>query len=141
MDEKHFLVERIPTLEEYRKLREAIEWGNASAAATEAGLNNSLFSVCALFNGEVVGCGRVIGDGGIYFYIQDVIVMPAFQGQGIGTDIMNALMGHLRASAHAGAFVGLIAAREKAAFYKRFGFQERPSDAPGMYLIIDEQYQ
>lgn len=52
--------------------------------STEIGLGNSLFSVCAIYKNEVIGCGRAVGDGGIYFYIQDIIVLPKFQGRGIG---------------------------------------------------------
>jgi hypothetical protein len=33
-------------------------------------------------DGDAVGCGRVVGDGGVYFYVQDVIVVPGLQGLG-----------------------------------------------------------
>jgi len=32
---------------------------------------------------------RVVGDGGLVFYIQDVIVVSSFQGQGIGKMLMD----------------------------------------------------
>jgi ribosomal protein S18 acetylase RimI-like enzyme len=85
---------------------------------------------------KVVGCGRVIGDGGIYFYIQDIIVLPEFQGKGIGRRIMDAVMEYLKAHARDGAFVGLMAAKGVSKFYERYGFKERPSDAPGMFLVM-----
>jgi len=137
MDEKYILAERTPTAEEYHRLREAVGWDTKDIDAAEAGLGNSLFSVCVLFEGEVIGCGRIIGDDGIYFYIQDVIVLPEFQGQGIGQRIMVSLMDYLKANAPAKAFIGLIAAKGMAGFYKRFGFTERPADAPGMYLVVE----
>jgi ribosomal protein S18 acetylase RimI-like enzyme len=136
MNKNYILVERTPTIEEYQKLREAIGWGSTDTCITEAGLSNSLYSVCALFEDKVIGCGRVIGDGGIYFYIQDVIILPEFQGQGIGERIMNSLMEYLKANTRARTFVGLMAAKESAGFYKRFGFNERPSDAPGMFMVM-----
>ncbi len=133
MNEKFILVERAPTLEEYQKLRKAVGWWDVDTKATEAGLFNSLFSVCIIFENEVVGCGRVIGDSGIYFYIQDVIVLPDFQGKGIGRRIMDAIMEYLKAYAYPGAFVGLMAAKGVSKFYERYGFTERLNDSPGMF--------
>ncbi len=133
MNEKFMLIERIPTLEEYQKLRKAVGWWDVYTKATEIGLHNSLFSVCVIFEDEVVGFGRVVGDGGIYFYIQDVIVLPDFQGNGIGKCIMDAIMYYLKAYAQSGAFVGLMAAKGTSKFYERYGFTERSNDSPGMF--------
>ena len=134
MNEKYILVERSPTIKEYQKLREAVGWGNVDFEATEVGLHNSLFSVCVIYKNNVIGCGRLVGDGGIYFYIQDVIVLPEFQGNGIGKRIMDAIMDYLKAHVHPNAFVGLMAAKGVSKFYERYNFTERPADAPGMFM-------
>ena len=134
MDE-YIFVERSPTVEEYKRLRDAVEWWDIDDETTAIGLRNSLFSLCVIYKDEVIGCGRVIGDGGIYFYIQDVIVLPEFQGKGIGERIMDAIMGYLKAHARPGVFVGLMAAKGVSKFYERYGFIERPADAPGMFKI------
>ena len=138
MNEKYILVERSPTAEEYQKLREAVGWENVDIEATEIGLCNSLFSVCVIFEDEVIGCGRVIGDGGIYFYIQDVIVLPAFQEKGIRKRIMDAIMDYLKAHVHPNAFVGLMAAKGVSKFYEWYGFAERSVDRPGMFKIWEK---
>jgi ribosomal protein S18 acetylase RimI-like enzyme len=135
MNERYILVERSPTVEEYQKLRDAAGWGNVDIEATEIGLRNSLFSVCVIFENEVIGCGRVVGDSGIYFYIQDVIVLPGFQGKGIGKRITDAILDYLKGHAHPGAFVGLMAAKGVSKFYERYGFTERATDRPGMFRI------
>jgi ribosomal protein S18 acetylase RimI-like enzyme len=137
MKEGYVLVERDPTLEEYQRLCRAVGWGEGDIESKwiKIGLQNSLFSVCVTLENKVIGCGRIIGDGGIYFYIQDVIVSPAYQRKGIGGQIMDTIMEYLRAHAPNGAFVGLMAAKGVAKFYKRYGFQKRPSDAPGMFCI------
>jgi len=134
MDE-YFLVERSATLEEYLRLREAVGWVCQDTKATEIGLINSLFSVCMIYRDEVIAYGRVVGDGGIYFYIQDVIVLPKFQGKGIGKQIMNVIMNYLEKNASPNAFVGLMAAKGEMGFYEKFDFKKRPNDSPGMFKI------
>jgi GNAT superfamily N-acetyltransferase len=132
---EYTLVERPPTVAEFQRLREVAGWGNLDAEATEIGLRNALFSVCVVYQDQVIGCGRVVGDGGIYFYIQDVIVLPEFQGKGIGKCIMAAIIGYLEAHAHPNAFVGLMAAKGASKFYEPYGFAERPPERPGMFRI------
>jgi ribosomal protein S18 acetylase RimI-like enzyme len=135
--DEYTLSERAPTLDEYRRLCDAVGWGTVEPAALEIGLRHSLFAVCVLHQGEVIGCGRIVGDGGMYFYIQDIVVLPEFQGRGIGRRIMGAVMGYLQAHARAGAFIGLMAARGASGFYEKYGFVQRPTEqyGPGMFLI------
>jgi len=129
------LVERAPTVEEYLALREAVGWGWRSEEMAATGLANALFTVCVLHGEEVVGCGRVIGDGGLYFYLQDIIVLPAFQSRGLGKRLMQSILGYLEAHALPGAFVGLMAASGASTFYTQFGFAARPPDRPGMFRL------
>ena len=131
----YILVERSPTIEEYQRLREATGWESPDTEAMKTGLSNALYSVCVIYNEEVIGCGRVVGDGGIYFYIQDVIVLPEFQRMGIGQRIMEAVMSYFHSRAHTNAFIGLMAAQGVSQFYKKYGFFERPPDRPGMFQI------
>src|SRR5947199_5443093 len=73
--EEYQVVECIPTVEEYLALREAVGWERLDEQITARALANALFTVCILHNGKVIGCGRIIGDGGLYFYIQNIIVL------------------------------------------------------------------
>jgi GNAT superfamily N-acetyltransferase len=100
-----------------------------------AGLPNALFSVVLELDGEAVGCGRVVGDGGLYFYVQDVIVAAEHRGQGLGARIMDAVMAYLERTARPGAFVGLMAAQDIAPFYEKYGFRVRPERQPGMFRV------
>lgn len=135
MNEEYILVERSPTVEEYQRLREAVGWESVDVEATEMSLRNALFSVCVIYKDKVIGCGRVVGDGGIYFYIQDIVVLPEFQGKGLGRRIMDAVMSYLSSHAHPNAFIGLMAAKGVSGFYEKYGFAERPPGRPGMFRI------
>ncbi len=129
------LVERAPTVEEYRRLRRAVGWGEMTDEGAAVGLANALCSYVLEHDGEVVGCARVVGDGGLYFYLQDVVVSPEHQGRGQGAALMGALMAFLERSARPGAFVGLMAAEGVEAFYERYGFRRRGDRQPGMFRV------
>jgi GNAT superfamily N-acetyltransferase len=129
------LIERDPTVQEYQRFRHAVGWSDMTDEGVATGLPNALFSVVLELDGEAVGCGRVVGDGGLYFYIQDVIVEAEHRGQGLGSRIMDAVMTYLERTARPGAFVGLIAARDIAPFYETYGFRARPERQPGMFRV------
>lgn len=130
---EYTVIERLPTPSEYQKLRELVGWGKIGIKGINIGLRNSLFSICVMSQWEVIGCARVIGDGGMYFYIQDIIVIPEFQGKGVGKLIMDRVMDFLNTNAYTGSFVGLMAAPGTVKFYEKYGFKERPIDGSGMY--------
>jgi ribosomal protein S18 acetylase RimI-like enzyme len=132
--ERFHLVERPPTVAEYQRVRAAVGWQPFGNEEAEVGLARSLYSVCALVGDRFAGCGRVVGDAGVYFYIQDLAVLPEYRGQGIGRAMMDALMAHVGREARPGSFIGLMAAKGYAGFYKPYGFVERPADAPGMSM-------
>ncbi len=127
---------RSPTLSEYTKLRVSVGWRKTEDKATETDLKNSLFSLVAFDNGDVVGIGRIIGDGGLYFYIQDLIVHPEYQNKGLGKTLINELLHYIKTNAKRGAFVCLMAAKGYKKYYEQFGYMARDADAPGMYQII-----
>jgi GNAT superfamily N-acetyltransferase len=129
------IVSRILTVEEYLTLREAVGWGRRDEQMVARALASALFTVCVEHDGNIVGCGRVIGDGGLYFYLQDIIVLPEFQGMGLGTRLMESILGYLQEHAAPGAFVGLMAASGASTFYTQFGFAPRPPDRPGMFRV------
>ena len=137
-ESEYHLLEMLPSLSDYRRLRAAVGWSELSPEAMEEGLENSLYAVCVCRDEEIVGCGRVVGDGAVYFYIQDVIVLPEHQGQGLGARIMDRIMAYLDGHAHQNSFIALMAAKDAAGFYERYGFARRPPDRPGMFLIWEE---
>lgn len=130
------VVERLPEVTEYNKLREIVGWHKISPERALLGLEESLYSVCIETCGDVVGFGRIIGDGNIYFYIHDVIVLPEYQKSGLGKRIMEKLMRYieLKAPKKTGAFVGLMIAPGLENFYGHYGFKHLPQDSPAMCM-------
>lgn len=126
----------IPADEEYRQLRSAAGLSAMSATAATKGLPNSWCAVCVRSDATLVGMGRVVGDGGCFFLLVDIAVLPQWQGQGIGKRIMAALVEHLRNHAPTGALVGLFADGEAYRLYQQFGFSLVAPAARGMWLRL-----
>lgn len=84
----------------------------------------------------MVGFGRVVGDGGLFYEVVDVAVLPDHQGLGIGAGIMDRLMQYLSGNATPGAFVSLHAGRGVSGLYEKYGFEARPPEAPGMSQVL-----
>ncbi|WP_291569238.1 GNAT family N-acetyltransferase [Clostridium sp. UBA4548] len=116
------IIEKKPTVEEYIQLRNSIGWNILQHDKIEKGLDNSIYCVCVEEKGSIVGIGRIIGDGGTVFYIQDIMVNPSYQKQKIGTLIMEKIMDYISNNCTEGAIIGLIAISELDKFYKKFGF-------------------
>jgi GNAT superfamily N-acetyltransferase len=83
---------------------------------------------------------RLIGDGGMSFYIKDFAVHPDYQAKGAGKMLLHALEQFIRDSIEPGWAVSLelISTKEALPFYRRMGFEERPSewDGPGMMKML-----
>ncbi len=124
------------TVADYQALRGTTGWEKLPDAQVEKALARHLYSVTVFENEEVVGMGRIVGDGSIYFYIQDVIVHPAYQGQGVGKLIMEGIEDFLAESVTGHAFVGLMAAKDVHGFYSKLGYKARTDSAPGMFKVI-----
>ena len=122
--------------QEYLHVRQELGLPTLGFAVAARSVRDDLFNVVVLLDGETpVACARVIGDGVLTFLIQDVLVVPKFQRRGIGSKIMEIVLGHLEGAAQPGAFIGLMSAPGTEAFFAKHGFAARPDDAPGMQLL------
>ena len=122
---------RQPTVNEYSYLRELVGWGVPVKEATEVSIEQSLFSVCLEREREIIGLGRIVGDGGLYFYVQDIIVKPEYRGLGYSRIIMDEVMKFIKVNAKKGSFVGLFAAKGTEGLYEKYGFVIRPNETFG----------
>ena len=108
---------------------------------TERSLANQLFSVTATMDNEIVGIARLLGDAAIFYYINDVWVLPKYQGKGIGTKLVEKLIEYVKETSIPGTSVSLclMSTKGKEGFYKKLGFLQRPHDweGAGMEMEID----
>lgn len=123
---------------DYNNLRLAVGWEEISEGQAQRGIENSEYLIAVYASGIAIGSARLITDGGYIGYIADVMVHPEYQKQNIGSTMISMIMEYIHMSLKAGEgmFVGLMAAKDKEDFYKRFGFKERPNDDVGAGMTV-----
>ena len=125
----------------YLKLRKAVHWKMLTKEQAEKAIQGSLFTVVAFDDGQPVGMGRIVGDGAVICYIQDLIVIPDYQGYGVGQQIMERLIAYVKKLklTDTEIMLDLMCAIGREEFYKKFGFKARPTEklGPGMIMYID----
>ena len=84
-----------------------------------------------------VAMGRVIGDGGWYFHVVDMAVLPEHQRRGLGGALLASLLDQIRLRAPRGAFVSLLADAPGRPLYLRHGFVESAPGSIGMALVLE----
>lgn len=128
------------TVEQYLYLRQLVRWKPLSTEQAQRALDNSLYVVTAYHNGELVGMGRLVGDGAVICYIQDLIVVPNIQAHGIGSMLMDRLIAYAASLGIPGTtmMLDLMCAKGRESFYLKHGFVARPTDelGPGMIQYL-----
>lgn len=120
----------------YRDLRKACGLSEKSEEAAVIGLRNSVHSVMIKDNGEIIGMGRLIGDGGCFCQIVDICVLPAYQGKGIGRLIMKDLTDFIQQQLPASCYISLLADGDASFLYEKFGFKDTMPMSKGMFLKL-----
>jgi ribosomal protein S18 acetylase RimI-like enzyme len=82
----------------------------------------------AVIENRIVGMGRSISDGVSDAYIQDVTVAKSFRRKGIASRIVTKLIKKLEADGIG--WIGLIAEKDSADYYRPLGFDPMPNSTP-----------
>lgn len=132
------IYKNVISVSDYNDLRAAVGWSTISEKQAKRGIDNSEYLVAAYASGKAIGNARLITDGGYIGFIADVIVLPAYQKQNIGSTMISMIMEYIHTNLNAGdsLYLGLMAAKGKEGFYKRFGFEERPNDTVGAGMTL-----
>lgn len=92
---------------------------------------NSYYFIGAFSDRRMIGMGRALSDGVSDAYIQDVTVLHAHRGRGIGEKIIAELIRKLRADRIE--WIGLIGEPGTGDFYKKLGFTVMKDAVPFKY--------
>lgn len=116
------MVPRVPSVEEYLDLRRAVGWKVPDAALAREALANGVTAACAEADGGLIGMGRLVGDRALYWYLQDLVVRPEWQGGGVGRALVAALEAQALRLCPAGLSIGLVTDDDVKGFYNRLGY-------------------
>jgi GNAT superfamily N-acetyltransferase len=128
------ILHAIPSITDYRRLREEAGLSPKTLEAAERGLPNSLFAVQVLAGDVVVGMGRVIGDGGCFYQVVDIAVLPQHQGRGLGKAILGEIASYIEREVPESGYVSLLADGKAYQLYQQFGFVLTAPASVGMQL-------
>ena len=130
------------SVDDYNTLRLSAGWVAIEPDQAKAGLEGSAFISVAQDGEKTVGVSRLVWDGGYAALIKDVLVLPEYQGMGIGTAMIEQILAFLKKEMKPGwgVSIDLMAAINKEKFYEKFGFVSRPRDnrGAGMDMWIEK---
>ncbi len=126
------------SIDNFNYLTDKVGWGTRDNKIIEEALNNTLYSVSINDDNKIIGYGRIIGDKTIFLYIQDIMVIPEYQGQKVGIKIMNTLLAKVdeykKVNPNIRTYLGASKGKEK--FYERFGFKTRSNADLGEGMVL-----
>ena len=128
--------ERSVSIDDVLHLYQAVGWTNYTnqPQMLEQSLSHSLATYLARDGEEIVGVVRLIGDGFSSVFVQDLIVLPSYQRQGIGSALMKKALGEFK-----DAYQVQLATDESEktlGFYRSLGFETLSTyDCTGMIWV------
>ena len=110
--------------DEIRRLYTAVGWTayTGNMPALREGFRNSLLTLAAYEGEDLLGLIRTVGDGATIVFIQDILVFPTRQKQGVGTALLKAVLD--RFSNVRQIELATDSRPETVAFYRSMGFSE-----------------
>ena len=128
--------QEIVKLEDVLHLYQAVGWTNYThqPQMLEKALSHSLAIYLALDGDAVVDLVRLVGDGFSSIFVQDLIVLPSCQHQGIGSNLMKEALGDYKDAYQ----VQLVTEQTEKTlgFYRSLGFETLSTyDCTGMIWV------
>ena len=124
--------EGVLTAQTFLSLRAACGMPELEPELVERAVKASLLTLTAVGGGRAVGMARVVGDGAFVFLLYDLLVVPLWRRQGIGSMLADEALRRVKAFVPPGRslVMGLFSGEGRESFYTRLGFTELP--APGL---------
>ena len=126
----------VPASNQFWKLFQTTGWNEKYQLSPDElvqALRTSWYVLSAYEDEKLIGFGRLVSDGVLHAMVYELIVLPEYQGQGIGGKLLEKLVEKCKGTGVRD--IQLFCARGKREFYEKRGFASRPDDAPGMQYV------
>ncbi|KAI1816302.1 hypothetical protein GGS20DRAFT_539112 [Poronia punctata] len=137
----YILIEGYPAVEDYLTLRKVSGLTPKNTAQATAAIRGSWYGVYIAEEGtpeKAIAMGRVIGDGGWYFLIADMVTLPDHQRKGIADVVLKKLLATIKERAAPGiAYVTLTADPPGKKLYEKNGFENVMPSLTGMGRLLE----
>ena len=137
-----FTKERSVSIDDILHLYQAVGWTNYTnqTQMLEQSLAHSLAIYVARDGKEIVGLVRLVGDGFSSVFVQDLIVLPSYQRQGIGSNLMKEALADYK-----DAYQIQLATEQtekNLGFYRSLGFETLSTyDCTGMIWVDRKKFK
>jgi hypothetical protein len=128
--------QEVVKLEDVLHLYQAVGWTNYThqPMMLEKALSHSLAIYLALDGDAVVGLVRLVGDGFSSVFVQDLIVLPTYQRQGIGSRLMKEALEDFKEAYQVQ--LATEQTEKNVGFYRSMGFETLSTyDCTGMIWV------
>ncbi|HEW5097195.1 TPA: GNAT family N-acetyltransferase [Streptococcus pneumoniae] len=132
--------QEIVKLEDVLHLYQAVGWTNYThqPQMLEQALSHSLVIYLELDGDAVVGLIRLVGDGFSSVFVQDLIVLPSYQRQGIGSSLMKQALEDFKEAYQVQ--LATEQTEKNVGFYRSMGFETLSTyDCTGMIWVNKEK--
>ncbi len=124
---------KIPSVEAYNQLRVNAGMNSTKPySEVKKALEGTLFLVSVYEEDELIGLGRIVGDGGIAFIVCDIMVDKKFQRRGIANQIMEMIDQWFDKNTHESSFITLLAKVPADKLYRKHHFCYHDENRVGM---------
>ena len=123
-------------------LYQAVGWTNYTnqSQMLEQALSHSLATYLARDGEKIVGLARLVGDGFSSVFVQDLIVLPGYQRQGIGSNLMKEALADYKDAYQ----IQLVTEQTEKTlgFYRSLGFETLSTyDCTGMIWVDRKKFK
>lgn len=122
-----------PIVETYRRLHVERGLSQKPRRIGSQARPNTFFAVQVLFEGETVGVGRVADDGGCFYQVIDIAVLPHRRGRGLDKLITAEVRKHIRGHVPEGGYVSPPSGGRAQDLYTHFGSRPAAPASADMY--------